>query len=76
MTKPTRISRRVRYYLKIITPDGLVKDATDRWGDWLTPCGVDTEEECWEILERQLEIRGWSVDAFVVREFQVEEDEG
>lgn len=69
--------REKRYYLMVITDDGLVKPATNQWGNHLTSCGKHTEEECWQALELDCKSRGcWDVSAIAVCEWTVRKDYG
>ncbi len=47
------MERKKVYYLKELTKDGLVKDATNSWGDPICAYGLDSEDEIWEELERK-----------------------
>lgn len=70
------IVRTKRYLIKTITDDGLIKDATNRWGD-LISYGEDSEEACWQLIEREAQ-KKWGgndwmfpVGFIVVCEWQV-----
>jgi hypothetical protein len=52
-----QFERSKRYFIKELSPDGLLKDVLGRWGDGsFSFYGYDSEEDAWSAIEKDIQL--------------------